>query len=273
MTPEHSIPARLVRAGAVCACFCAVALSTNVSRASMSSWGATNSWQWHGFSRSSWVPVLISGSETYVGSAFSLSEASTVDTTVSGAMYSTVSADAGSASLSGAVFFDSDPADGIRNSDDWGIGEASVMLTLNGSSATPWVALTDQYGCYSFTGLAAGDYTLFLMTSGEDPEEPNVGGITDSLGHDIFTGRGTATDLVTIAEIHLGDGYKAVDYDFPQLDYPAQLLSKRMVLNSRLGPSNTDPATPVVIPEPSSLMLLVMAGLVFGGVYWRRRMG
>lgn len=276
MAPEHTILVRLGRAGIVCLCLCTLVLSTSVSRADTSSMDSSHRWQWYGFSRSSWVPVYLSGTEVSEGSALTLSETSaaavyTAASDSTSSFYSTVSADAGSASLSGVVFYDTDSSDGIRNSNDWGIADASVMLTIKGSTAAPLVAVTDQYGQYAFTNLALGDYILELLTPGTKPETPNIGGITDSSGHGVYTDRGTATDLVTISDIHLEDGYTGKDYDFPQLDYPASLLSKRMLINSHGGPSNTDPATPVVVPEPGSLMLLAMAGLAFGGIYWRRR--
>ena len=80
------------------------------------------------------------------------------------------------------------------------------------------------------------------------------------------TGTGTASGSDSIADIQLGDGDTA-NYDFPQWAYPYQLLSKRMFVNVDPGVSHTTPAPPPSpVPEPSSWVLFVAAGLLLGGL-------
>ena len=69
-----------------------------------------------------------------------------------------------------------------------------------------------------------------------------------------------------ITSIQLADGYQGVNYDFAQLVYPTQLISRRMLLNTTPG---IYPTTP--LPEPGTLALAAMAGLSLAGLTWRER--
>jgi len=168
---------------------------------------------------------------------------------------------AGDASLTGAVYWDVNK-NGVRESTDYGVADASVSIAYTGTSAVLATVLTGRDGSYSFTGLAAGQYTITLLTLSEQPETPSVGEILSAQGVQVLTGLGTASVPNLITSVELSGGDTAVNYDFPQLIYPTQLLSKRMLLNTDPGVPHTPTPTPV--PEPSSL-LLCLIGLVVGG--------
>ena len=229
-------------------------------------------WQWNGFSRSSWVSVYLNNSSATTSSALLgvTSLTNVAANPVASAASSTATGD--NTSLSGAVYYDANGGGG-RTSSDWGIPDATVLLTLKGSSAPPLVAITAADGSYTFSGLTTGDYTIALLTPSNDPEAPSVGTITDASGNNVTTGLGAASGLDSIADVSMNSGDTGVNYDFPQLAYPFQLLSKRMLLNTSPGVQHTTPAPPPVpVPEPSSLVLLAVAGLILGGLRrrWRR---
>jgi hypothetical protein len=211
-----------------------------------------DAWQWNGFTRSAWVPIV---------SASPLNSTASVNSTAS-------TLGNGTASLSGAVYCDQD-GNGIRDTSDWGIAGASVSLSLVGSSDPLSVAVTDWNGLYTFSGLAAGDYVVTLLTPSSQPEQPVVGQLGDASYNIVTTGTGSASGLDSITDLQLGNGYTAVNYDFPQLAYPTELISKRMLLNVDPGVAHTGMPSPV--PEPGSLALFIIAGLLLGELSRRRR--
>jgi hypothetical protein len=201
------------------------------------------SWQWGGFSRSGPLPAVTPS----VSLALASSRSST------GRTLNLAAAAGSEASLSGVVYYDEDQ-DNVRESTDWGIRDAIVVLTgLN--TGTKLTAVTTNDGVYSFSGLPADDYTISLSTPGNQPEQPSPGSIFDASNHYVSTGRGTASGLTAIAAIHLETGYTATDYDFPQATYPMSLVSKRMLVGSNPGLRNPPPV--VLVPEPDVLALLV----------------
>jgi hypothetical protein len=218
-----------------------------------------HSWQWGGFSRSS-APFVSASSSA---SAFSLltlnssSLASAVSGIFSAAGVSTSSD--GNSGLSGFVYYDQD-GDGARTTDDWGIFEAVVQLTSETTGKTVSVQ-TAKNGSYSFQGLAAGNYTVTLLTPSTEPESPSIGTITNA-SNVTTVGSGVLVGTETIAAIQLNDADEAKSYDFPQLKYPTQLFSKRMLIDGDSGSNHTpDAPPPPVVPEPSSLVLLAVASL------------
>jgi hypothetical protein len=228
------------------------------------------SWQWNGFSRSSFTPDY-SPSSLYSKVLSSWSS----DTVVSESMLqsSVASSVSGNAILSGVVYDDAN-GNGIRESSDWGIRDATVALTSTNSN-TVVTAVTDYEGAYSFKGLTPGDYTISLLTPSTQPEKPSVGSLADAGGNTVSFGLGAASGQ-SIADIQLQAGYSGSNYDFPQLAYPLDLISKRMLLNDHPGVNHTSdgplPSPPIPpVPEPTTLVLLIIASFAAAGFARRHR--
>jgi hypothetical protein len=217
-----------------------------------------NSWQWGGFSRSA-APAA---------SSLSVLASLTNDQSAADELTNT-SADllTGSATLSGVVYFDENQ-DGIRDGTDWAIRDAVVLLTSSDGSIRE-KGTTDSDGVYIFVSLPVGDYTITLLTPSSLPETPSLGTIVDASNNLVTTGLGTVSGTATITEIHLGEGYAALNYDFPQMEYPTDLLSKRSLLNSDSGTHHTTPVPPV--PEPGAWSLLAIAGMLLASRRLLRR--
>lgn len=170
--------------------------------------------------------------------------------------------DEGAASLSGVVYYDEN-ADGVRDTTDWAISDATVSLVSMSSGDTLASVITSKKGEYSFIELAADTYTVTLTTPSKEPGDAVVGAVLDANDKVVSVGTNGTPGDSTITSIVLADGESAVDYDFPQLVYPNNLISKRLLLNVSPGVYHTDPPTP--IPEPGMLSLLAVAGLVLAG--------
>jgi hypothetical protein len=241
--------------------------ATLASGETLSSYGV---WQWNGFARSSYVSGDSSSSSLLSSVPLSSSFSDTV-VSESSMELATVGSLSGAAILSGVVYYDEN-GNGVRDTTDWAIRDAVVSLTLT-NSTTVVTTVTDYNGAYSFKNLAAGDYTVTLLTPSTQPGTPAVGTITDAGGAAVSTGLGAASGQTSIAGIQLNDGYTGVNYDFGQLVYPTNVISKRMLTNNNPGvPHTPDGPTPgPPIPEPGTLALLVIAGLSVSGFARRRR--
>lgn len=261
------LPACLRHARSILFCLGIALLAASAANGGTLGISSYESWQWGGFSRS--VPtisevsrsVLSRRSSLLLTSAYSdvsLASASTVN-----ALDALLTTDG--ASLSGVVYYDEN-ASATRDTTDWGIRDAIVIATAQSSNVSV-TTTTASDGSYVFKGLAPDDYTITLYTPSTQPELPSLGTITDANGDLITTGLGSLSGNNKIISIHLAVGDTAVDYDFPQLVYPKNLISKRMLINTDPGLHHT--VTPV--PEPSSLVLLAVAGLMIGGLSRCRR--
>jgi len=231
------------------ACLCAGAFALLAAPALGDTIGAAgySSWQWQGVS---WSPPP--GASTAITSptatapsaqsnALTLGEGSGNDSTYSywqwhGVSYSGPSASSssgaasspysasvdpfvgnnGTASLSGYVYVDVNN-NHTMNSGDWAIADATITLTEVGSSTPLASVLSSQNGAYSFLGLAAGAYTLAMVTPTNDPGQDSgqsraildPGGqlvsLTDTVEQNAYVG------------ITLGDGDTGTNFNFAEL--------------------------------------------------------
>jgi hypothetical protein len=203
-------------------------------------------WQWNGFTRT--MPSSSSDAPSFSSFFSSSASSPSLTSTTSGA------------SLSGTVYYDVN-GDGIRESTDWAIRYAEVSLSLAGSTVTSTYT-TGKDGTYTFAGLAAGDYTLTLLTTSNSGGTTSAGtGAANTAVDPIVTGASA------ISNIELVVTSNAVNFDFAQDAYPISLISKRLLMGNNPGIENTVTA----VPEPNTLALLAVAGLsLVGFARWRR---
>jgi hypothetical protein len=201
-----------------------------------------NAWRWNGFTSS--TLSLVETSSSSVSSTTAAS--SLTSTTLSGAQ------------LSGVVYYDVD-ADNVRESSDWAIQFATVQLTKSGSTATSTYT-TDKNGDYSFSGLAAGTYTVTLLTTS------NTGGTTSAGTLDGASDTKALEYTASISNIIISNTSDVgTNYDFAQYAYPVSLISKRLLMGDG-GFTNTNP-----VPEPGTLALLGIGFASILGYATRRR--
>src|SRR5262249_52154567 len=111
------------------------------------------------------------------------------------------------ASLAGRVFLDFDNS-GAANGPDSGLWGVTVTLS-GGGLTTPLTQTTDAQGNFSFTGLAAGTYTL---TETQPTAPANQSGKTTA-----GTAGGSTTTLNTVSGIVLAASTAATGYTFAEV--------------------------------------------------------
>lgn len=202
-----------------------------------------NSWRWGGFSGSGpatqywWDSTAPASSGSSSSSVPSNSQAGTEPPP--------------SISLSGYVYLDADK-NGLMELSDWTIPDATLALFLDTAPTTPRMSTkTNEDGSYAF------------IDDGSLPHERTSYRITlESRGYkggEAFAGTlgGTVEDEYTISGILWPDYSSGTRYDFCQFAYPLDLVSKRLLMG---GPP------PMHAPEPGSLTLLAVAGLLLGAL-------
>ncbi len=227
---------------------------------STSTVGNYNAWQWSGYSRSGPVnatTVLPATSSPVTLNALTAPVVSSNQSSPTGI----ASADSGTASLSGYVYLDLNN-NGMMETSDLAIADAEVQLSMIGNSNPLLTVATNATGSYTFSNLGAGRYTLTLLTTASQPGSAQVGYLYDGSGNVVPDGMGAAGQD-SISGIALDGGYVGTYYNFGLSAYPISLLSKRMLLNDSPPIINT-------IPEPSSLLLLLAAGVCLAGFARRR---
>lgn len=176
----------------------------------------------------------------------------------------------GTGSLSGFVYVDENDNHAV-DSADWAIASAKVSITEVGSSTPAGYAISNQDGSYSFGDLAAGTYAIALLTPCTKPGQDSGEWRTIMNGATVI-GVGTAGTVEQNAynDVTLGSGDTGTNFNLAELVYPSDLISKAMFLMSSPAILHTsDVVTPAAIPEPGSLAMLAITGLVLGGLHWR----
>jgi hypothetical protein len=272
---SQPLPACLAHARTALLCFGVALLFAQSANAEAVNANSYYSWQWGGFTRS--TPFVATSSSAnsvsslLLSSSYSTSSVAYQSPTAllsSAVTASTSTSSSNTATFSGVVYYDENQS-GTRDSSDWGIRDATVSL-IETNTNTEVTVVTDAAGNYSFTGLAAGDYTITLLTPSDQPEFATLGTITDASNNAVTSGLGTVSGTNQVTSVHLDLGSTAVNYDFPQSSYPTSLYSKRSLLNTSPGSYHTTDG-PSPVPEPSTLVLLAIAGMSFTAFSRRRR--
>jgi hypothetical protein len=214
-----------------------------------------------------WAGVFVLFASSALGETIHLGNSDALQSTL---LSSSSSAGKGAAKLSGVVYCDED-GDGVLETSDWAVRDAVLALTFAGSNDVLLKAVTSADGSYSFTGLAAGKYTITLLTPSSKPGKIGIGILEDGHGNTVSAGVGRVSGASAVADIVLKDDYQGVNYDFAQLVYPANLISKRMLLNTNPGVHHATTSHPVnPVPEPSAWILAATGFLLEIG--FRRRL-
>jgi hypothetical protein len=220
---------------------------------------AYNQWQSGGARRTSALPVALPSS----GLVSTSSIASTLETATIATLTAPAATSGGTASLSGYVFLDTNPNDGSMNTSDWCIAGAQVELIPD--VGNPIFAYTQSSGDYAFNNLAPATYSIKIMTPYGLPGTDAIGQLRNASQQLVSPGQLDAANR-TFYNIVVGNGYTGTWYNFADLAYPVTLISKRMFLND-------SPPIENVVPEPGTLVLLAMAGLVMCWPLSRRLLG
>lgn len=207
-----------------------------------------DTWQWGGFSRSTASCVPTNGTSYSPPSSSSMMLLQAAEVSDEGAAAN---------SLSGYVYFDEN-GNGTMETTDWAIMDAELSLTKEGGDP-PLITYTNSNGTYTFDDLTPGTYSIALLTPCPEPGVVILGQLYDADGN-LVPDAGKVTDD-GFYDIVMEKGYMGMNYLFRESTYPAGAVSKRLLIEG--GPEHTT-------PEPSTLVLLAIAGLVLGG-YARRR--
>lgn len=161
------------------------------------------------------------------------------------------------AALLGVAFLDKNH-NGKVDKDEYAVWGVNVALYNSSDLSTP--IATTKVNCngeYFFDNLTPGTYSVRNLTDGN--WVPDIGSITNSKNSPVNTGLGTANaGAVSIDDIVLNAGDIAELYNFGADNYPMQLLSKRLLLASSCN------EVLHAVPEPSTIVLLIVAAITFG---------
>jgi hypothetical protein len=226
-----------------------------------------DAWQWNGFARTAGSPLAsVGGSVVPSLLADSVSSSSSSAAPISLINYLTTgnSAQAAAAdltgSISGYVFVDTN-GNGIMDASDWAISGATLQLSTQGSTAVT-IAYSKPDGSYTFTGLGAGTYSVTMLTPCSYAWETYpVGVLQDAAGNAVVPAGVAAADQFT--DIAMPAGGAGTNYNFGNSVFPVAAYSKRLLIDDN-GIIHT-------VPEPGSLVLLAVGGLILAGFARLRR--
>ncbi len=264
-----SIPARTLRVWGVFSCFCALLLPAASAVAEPILVASYDSWQWNGFSRTAPAATAVAGGSvipSLLADALpSAPSPAPSPAPSSPAMFYMASADSGvpaasdsTASISGYVYVDVND-NGVMDTSDWAISGAEIQLSSQGSTAVT-IAYSKTDGSYAFTGLGAGTYSVTMLTPCCQPGTTTMGVLQDAVGNSLPPGTATQGQF---SDITVAAGNTGTNYNFGELVYPIAAYSKRLLMD--------DNAVIHTVPEPGTLVLLAVGGLILGGFGLVRR--
>jgi hypothetical protein len=238
--------------------FCAVAaiLSATPTWAESINPVSYKLWQWNGFARQALSQSSTSSFQYYSSSQVAASSSFALQLTDKATETNLAN------SISGFVYLDVN-ANGIMETVDWAIPDMTLKLTKLGSSDPAVIVYTKADGSYTFTNVQPGTYSLTMMTSCPKPGAITLGQLRDKDNNLVPNPPGPGEVVACgFTNIVMESGYSGVNYNFAQLTYPADAVSKRLLIDG--GPQHTT-------PEPGTLVLLAAAGMALAGFFVRRR--
>lgn len=175
------------------------------------------------------------------------------------------------ASISGYVYLDYNGNNSLDPLVDYAITFAKVTLKRDSDPNFALEALTDPTGFYKFEFNVGGVgdtfslvQTCYTCLAGWD----TAGTIVDEFGVAVNSAYyGTAHNAPgdplknQITGIYMQAGFQGSGYNFGEKSYPLELISKRMFM---------DMGTPEPVPEPATLALIGLGGML-GAIAWRKR--
>jgi hypothetical protein len=267
----RSVPARAGRVWRVSVCICALLLLAAAAAAEPIRVAGYDTWQWNGFTRAVRSETATAGGvviPSLLADAVTSSSSSSSSSPTSVSLVHYLAAGSGASanadltgSISGYVYLDAN-GNGVMDNSDWGISGAEIELSSQGS-ADVTMAYTKVDGSYTFSGLAAGTYSVTMLTPCNQPGKcDTVGVLVDPAG--TVCAPGTVTeDHFTGIVMDAGD--TGTNYNFSEAVFPVAAYSKRLLID--------DGGIIHTVPEPGSLLLLAVGGLILGGFGFARRRG
>jgi hypothetical protein len=165
-------------------------------------------------------------------------------------------------SLSGVLFYDKDHDNTVDVGLDFSIPWSQVELYKD--NVLVKTTTTDSSGFYYFYNLVPGNYGVRNTVDGNFI--PVTGRVASITNKDISELGEPDAEKDGIYNITLSSGDQAYLYNFAAQAYPMQLISKKMLLASSAGTAIVQ-----AVPEPSTFIMLVSAGIVFGAARVYRR--
>jgi hypothetical protein len=209
-------------------------------------------WQWNGFARktlsqSSTPYQFYSSSQSSAAMSLQLADKA-AETKLAN-------------SISGFVYLDVN-ANGIMETVDWAIPDMTLKLTKLGGSDPAVIVYTQSDGSYTFTNIQPGTYSITMVTNCPQPGAITLGQLYDKNNVLVPNPPGPGEVVEKgFANIVMDSGYSGVNYNFAELMYPADAVSKRLLID---GGSQH-------VPEPGMMALLASAGAAMAGFFVRRR--
>lgn len=146
-----------------------------------------------------------------------------------------------------------------------------MQLTYENSTASPLVDYTDRNGAYSFTDLDPGKYSISMISPAQAAQDDGTYRATYAKDNTVVNvGTNGKVGVNTYTSVSLDTGESGKNFNFAEVYYPTALLSKRILMGDDPGVHHT-PDIIKPVPEPSSFVLLAIAGLLGAGFVGRSK--